>query len=443
MKKFEENLQSAMKKIKPNQLNDIIVACENEEVNHVEVMNNFTSRRSWHKPILALAMAFVLGFGGYSLYTTHLNQIVESQIGLDVNPSLEIQLNRNDKVVGVIAGNKEAEEIIGDMDFRGSDLKVTVNALIGSMLRNGYLSELRNSILVTVENNDPAKAKLLQEELMKEIDEILESDLFKGSVLAQTIKEDRRIKDLSTEYKISVGKAQLIDEIVNENPVYTFADLAKLSINDLNILNAKSNKEKTELLQSGEASKKEYLTEDEAFAAAYKHAGIKESDVVSKTIEIDYDKGVMVYEIEFYTSNGEYDVELNAKTGEILEYQKEVTVVQEKPVEQAAPAATPKPQAAAPATTQQATAAPVATPAPAPAATPTPQAAAPSVIGPGAAQNIALSHAGVSSPSGLYAEYDAEDNDYDVEFYANGYEYDYEIDASTGAIKDFSKEYED
>ena len=437
MKKFEENLQSAMKKIKPNQLNDIIVACENEEVNHVEVMNNFTSRRSWHKPILALAMAFVLGFGGYSLYTTHLNQIVESQIGLDVNPSLEIQLNRNDKVVGVIAGNKEAEEIIGDMDFRGSDLKVTVNALIGSMLRNGYLSELRNSILVTVENNDPAKAKLLQEELMKEIDEILESDLFKGSVLAQTIKEDRRIKDLSTEYKISVGKAQLIDEIVNENPVYTFADLAKLSINDLNILNAKSNKEKTELLQSGEASKKEYLTEDEAFAAAYKHAGIKENDVVSKTIEIDYDKGVMVYEIEFYTSNGEYDVELNAKTGEILEYEKEVTVVQEKPVEQAAPVATPKPQAAAPATTQQATAAP------APAVTPTPQAAAPSVIGPGAAQNIALSHAGVSSPSGLYVEYDAEDNDYDVEFYANGYEYDYEIDASTGAIKDFSKEYED
>ena len=42
-----------------------------------------------------------------------------------------------------------------DMDFSGSSLDVAVNAIIGSMLQNGYLNELANSVLISVDNNDP------------------------------------------------------------------------------------------------------------------------------------------------------------------------------------------------------------------------------------------------------------------------------------------------
>lgn len=33
------------------------------------------------------------------------------------------------------------------MDLTGTDLDVAVNALIGSMLQNGYLSDIQNAIL--------------------------------------------------------------------------------------------------------------------------------------------------------------------------------------------------------------------------------------------------------------------------------------------------------
>lgn len=54
------------------------------------------------------------------------------------------------------------------------------------------------------------------------------------------------------------------------------------------------------------------------------------------------------------------------------------------------------------------------------------------------AETIALEHAGLSldEVSNLYTEYDYDDGryEYDVEFYANGFEYSYEIDAFTKEI---------
>lgn len=63
------------------------------------------------------------------------------------------------------------------------------------------------------------------------------------------------------------------------------------------------------------------------------------------------------------------------------------------------------------------------------------------------AQAIALSHAGLtaSDVKGLRVEYDVDDGvpEYEVEFHADGFEYDYEIHAQTGAILKSQKERDD
>ncbi len=40
-----------------------------------------------------------------------------------------------------------------DMDLKGVELNVAVNAVIGSMVTHGYLGDLDNAILVTVSND--------------------------------------------------------------------------------------------------------------------------------------------------------------------------------------------------------------------------------------------------------------------------------------------------
>ena len=66
------------------------------------------------------------------------------------------------------------------------------------------------------------------------------------------------------------------------------------------------------------------ISEDKAKAIALDHAGFKESDVQFLRVEYDFDDGVEKYEVDFKQGQYEYDYDINAKTGEILSYDKDI-----------------------------------------------------------------------------------------------------------------------
>lgn len=165
------------------------------------------NRPTWVKRFGGIAAAFVLLVGcavGYGSY--HQSHAVDSVVSLDVNPSVEIQVNRKDEVLEVVPLNEDGRKVIGDMDFAGSDLDVTVNALIGSMLQNGYLSELANSILISVENDDAQRGAQLQEQLTQEINNLLQTNSFSGAVLSQTVSDDSALRDKAEQYGITLAR---------------------------------------------------------------------------------------------------------------------------------------------------------------------------------------------------------------------------------------------
>lgn len=146
-----------------------------------------------------------------------------------------------EKVLETIALNDDAKVVLGDMDFKGSSLDVTMNALIGSMLRNGYLDELANSILISVDNKDPDLGAALQQKLTQEVNALLETNSFTGSVLSQTVSDDDELKTLAETYGITPGKAQLVQQLIQQNTLYSFEELSQLSVNELNLLIAANN----------------------------------------------------------------------------------------------------------------------------------------------------------------------------------------------------------
>ena len=77
-------------------------------------------------------------------------------------------MNKKEQVVLVTPKNEDGVKVIGDMKLKGSDLRVAVNAIIGSMLREGYISELANSILISVDSDDPIKSAEMQNRLSAE-----------------------------------------------------------------------------------------------------------------------------------------------------------------------------------------------------------------------------------------------------------------------------------
>ncbi|MFI3260903.1 MAG: PepSY domain-containing protein [bacterium] len=63
-----------------------------------------------------------------------------------------------------------------------------------------------------------------------------------------------------------------------------------------------------------------YIGETKAKAIAVEHAGVSSSSVRYTKCELDYDNGIVEYEVEFLVGNTEYEYTINAITGDILEF---------------------------------------------------------------------------------------------------------------------------
>jgi uncharacterized membrane protein YkoI len=134
-----------------------------------------------------------------------------------------------------------------------------------------------------------------------------------------------------------------------------------------------------------------------AKATALDNAGLSESDVTFTKAELDTDDGMLKYDLEFFTSSNEYDYEVNAQSGAIIE--KSVEAIERSVKEQK------------------------------------------SYIGVDKAKTVALEHAGISTASASFSKAKLDNDDgkvvYEIEFYVGRTEYDYEIDAYSGTILEY------
>ena len=336
---IESRLNRAINNIVPDVLDNILAQCENKEglnnmnfikekkKENVELVEKKKTRKNFFVPKLAGALATVImcvfGVFGFAQYQNTSNAI-DSIIDFDVNPSVEIKINKNEKIIEANALNDEGKIILEDMDLEKVDLDVGVNAIIGSMLKNGYITEAQNSILVSVKNDDSAKAKELEEKISKEINELLSAKSIQGSILSQMYSSDDKIENLAKTNNISEGKANLINKVITTNVkdskgnAYTFDELSKLSINELNVLLNSKKVVLNEVSSTGNANEKLYIGNEKAKEIAFSKAGVTASSVTNLEVELDCDDGILIYEVEFNVGTNEYEYDINAKDGNII-----------------------------------------------------------------------------------------------------------------------------
>lgn len=262
---------------------------------------------------LALAVLVALTLSACSGGTVKASSIV----AIDVNPSVVLELDENDTVINVILNNEDAVIIIGDMDLVGVDYNVAINALIGSMVANGYINDLANSILLSVQSNDETHEADLMVQISQAVNAYLEGSSIDGSVITQSLDLDQDADDLAELLDISEAKAELILDIIEIDPRMTVEELAVLSINDLNLLLESKNYALDNITKTGTASELGLITVEEAYQAALLELGVDELNVVKLDVELEQEDGVMVYEIEIETLTDEFEILIDAKEGTV------------------------------------------------------------------------------------------------------------------------------
>lgn len=235
-------------------------------------------------------------------------------IGIDVNPSLELGINSKNKVVSVNTNNDDAIKVIGDMNLKGTDVLVAMNAIFGSMVKNGYINDSENSILISLVDGEYNVDKLAND-----VYNNLQNEKINSSILTLNTNTSDYDNELSKKYNISVSKVKLIKSIINKNSLYRFEDLSKLNTNELNILANNSINKNEEVSTIGSASTSKYISIDMVKEIVFKHAKVENKNIVNLEIEYDYENGNMIYDVEFDCNNIEYDYEVDAVSGKILE----------------------------------------------------------------------------------------------------------------------------
>lgn len=422
---LERRLRTALEHAAPNDLEGVLSRCETGKRTVIDMTNAVETKkkkRRWAPLAAAACLALVLVGGGGGYYYYSANNAVVSLVSLDVNPSIQLEVNKNEKVLSATPMNDDGAEILADMDLKGTQADVAMYAIIGSLLQHGYVDELANSILITVEDDDQARGEKLQQELTAQADAALANAQVNGAVLAQTLQNSEELSQKAQEYGISTGKAALIQAIVEgSNNTKTFEDLVGLSINELNLLytaqaplegQTSGNEQNSgaanaaPITTSGSASQSAYIGLEAAKEAALKHAGVSASDATFVEAEYDYDDGRMVYEVEFHVKGTEYDYEIDAQTGEVVKYKTEQNGANTG--------------GSGSANTS-------------------------SFIGESAAKAAALKHAGVSESSTKYCnawlEYDdGRPECYEVEFMAGNTRYEYKIALTSATVLESERE---
>ena len=177
----------------------------------------------------AAASLCLLMTGGGAWYYQYENRQIDSVIGIDVNPSVELSINRRERVLKAEALNEDGNQILSDMELKGVDLNVAVNAVVGSMVTHGYLDDLDNAILVTVSNDSMTRASALRSSVVGNIEKTLEENQVQAVVYDQQAVENDEIEELAKQYKISYGKAYFLKELIEANPDLSMKDMEWLS----------------------------------------------------------------------------------------------------------------------------------------------------------------------------------------------------------------------
>ena len=281
----------------------------------------------------AMLMVILSGCGSNTASKT------ETIVTMDVNPSIQFELNQNDEVVGISAGNEDAKKILEKVDVEDDDANKAVDKIVDSLVDEGHLSTENNTVLLSVDNDDDDKRVELEQKLGETIQSSLKENSIDGAIFSQDMDIDDDVESLIKKYDISYGKATLIEKILDENDdnqkAYKVEDLVKLNAQELIMIYQSMERKDDDDILLGSVSTSKYITSDEALAVALSDAGLAQNQIADLEIDYDIENGVLTYEIEFKGNGKEYEYEINASKGVI---EREIESASSSP---ATPAVTP------------------------------------------------------------------------------------------------------
>ena len=188
---------------------------------YLERQRSRCSRPVWRRGVsyvlaAAMCLLLMLGVGGYTLYGTP-----TSYISMDVNPSIELEINRYGRVVAAEAYNADGQDVLQHLSLKNKPYVQAVSNLLEDEVYKKYLVD--NATLVfTIISDSP---EVIREELNS-------IDVGK-SYQVLTYTSDSHCMEEAHQYEMSFGKYRAYLELAEYDRSVTVEDCHGMSMEEI------------------------------------------------------------------------------------------------------------------------------------------------------------------------------------------------------------------
>lgn len=200
-----------------------IQASEELKKNTLQYLNEQQKKQSRSKAHLTLRLVlavfclfFLLSAGGYSIYIRPI-----SYISIDVNPSIELGINRFGKVVSAVAYNEDGQNILQQISLKNISYIQAIDKLLKEESDDRFLTE--DSLLIFTVISDSSD---------NIIEEIRTNEFFQ-SYEALTYTSDTTCMEEAHQHEMSFGKYRSYIELSQYDESITIEDCHGMTIGEI------------------------------------------------------------------------------------------------------------------------------------------------------------------------------------------------------------------
>lgn len=173
-------------------------------------------------PAFALLLC-LLSIGGY-----HLLQTPVSYISMDINPSIELSLNRFDRVVQATAFNDDGQLLLDAVSVNGQTYTQAIDNLVTSETMRSYLTE-ENILTFTVASTDTARERNLISGI-----EAAEANKNGCQHICRSANADMSLVQQAHQQGLSFGKYAAYLELQTYDNTITVEDCKNMTMREMN-----------------------------------------------------------------------------------------------------------------------------------------------------------------------------------------------------------------
>lgn len=149
---------------------------------------------------------------------------------IDIDPSIELVLNRFNKINDVICYDEEAKQLLEDVQLKGKKLDCGVRLIIDRLEEENYLTP-DAELQISASSKKIDDTKELLEEAANVANKHMSEKQYTGSLSSKPLDKDER--DEAKEAHIPPGKYKYIQEIMEADPSQSIDKLKDMKMKDL------------------------------------------------------------------------------------------------------------------------------------------------------------------------------------------------------------------